>query len=143
MLHELADNEYDWRPERSTQGPITMVISKADRILYVYRNGEPIGRAALDITGGSAFGNHVFTMLEGSTGKASWFTPGRSGRKWMCVASDNASRRIDSDDIAARLRMNPEFATKLYDVVTPGTTVIVTDQSAARKPTQTMAVLGN
>ena len=143
MLRELSDNDYDWRPERSASGPITIVISGADRVMYVYRNGEPIGRASLENKDRGPLGNHVFTMLEGTTGRASWFTPGRSGRKWMRVASDDASRRIEADDLSARLHFNPEFAAKLYDVVTPGTTVIVTDQAAARKPSQAMAVLGN
>jgi hypothetical protein len=46
MLHPLAANEYDWRPERSSSGPITIVISSADKALYVYRNGNPIIQSA-------------------------------------------------------------------------------------------------
>src|SRR5205814_6436001 len=42
MLRPLAANDYDWRPERSEAGPITIVVSAADRVLYVYRNGNPI-----------------------------------------------------------------------------------------------------
>src|SRR5690242_6027272 len=51
MLHSLAANEYDWNPERSPSGPITIVVSSADKALYVYRNGNPIGRAALEVNG--------------------------------------------------------------------------------------------
>jgi hypothetical protein len=47
MLRPLAHNGYDWDPERSSSGPITIVVSAADRALYVYRNGNPIGRAAV------------------------------------------------------------------------------------------------
>src|SRR5436190_1087964 len=46
MVRRLATDEYDWRPERSAGGSITIVLSSADRALYVYRNGSPIGRAA-------------------------------------------------------------------------------------------------
>src|SRR4030095_9298850 len=49
MLLPLAKNDYDWNPERSTSGPITMVVSAADRAIYVYRNGNPIGRAAVEV----------------------------------------------------------------------------------------------
>src|SRR4026208_160241 len=41
MLQTLGNNGYDWHPERSPEGPITMVISSADRAMYVYRNGNP------------------------------------------------------------------------------------------------------
>src|SRR4029077_316425 len=30
MLRQLASNDYDWKPERSPSGPITMVVSVAD-----------------------------------------------------------------------------------------------------------------
>lgn len=143
MLRELKDDEYDWRPERSPTGPTTIVISGADKAMYIYRNGEPIGRASLVITGRGPLGNHVFSMLEGTTGKPSWFTPGKTGRRWLKVASDDASRRIDADELSKRLNFNPGLAEKLYDAVSPGTTVIVTDQSAARKPSKQVAVIGN
>jgi hypothetical protein len=41
MLRPLAANDYDWHPQRSSRGPITIVISSADRALYVYRSGNP------------------------------------------------------------------------------------------------------
>jgi hypothetical protein len=131
MLRPLANNDYDWNPERSPTGPITIVVSAADRALYVYRNGSPIGRAAVEVGGRGELGNHVFAMLEGTTGKLSLLVPGRSARRWMTVASEG--RRTDAEDIASRLRFNPELAQKLYDTITPGTTVVVTDQSVVRK----------
>src|SRR6478735_8419227 len=85
MLRPLKGDEYDWRPNRSASGPTTIVISAADKALYVYRNGEAIGRAVVDVRG--KLGNHVFSMLDGSTGKASRFAPGKQGRRWMCVTS--------------------------------------------------------
>ena len=56
MLRPLAHNDYDWKPERSSSGPITIVVSAADRALYVYRNGNPIGRAAVEIDGRGPLG---------------------------------------------------------------------------------------
>jgi hypothetical protein len=132
MLRPLANNEYDWQPERSASGPITMVLSAADRAIYVYRNGNPIGRAPVEVVGRGTLGNHVFTLLEGTTGKASRLAPGREGRRWMSVTSNG--RSADADEIASRLRMNPEFASKLYDTIAPGTTVVITDQPVVRKP---------
>src|SRR6516164_827094 len=132
MVRRLANDEYDWLPERSPGGPITIVLSSADRALYVYRNGNPIGRASVQINGPAPLGNNVFTLLEGSTGKPSQLAPGREARKWMRVTS--AGRPIEADDIASRIRFNTEFAQKLADELKPGTTVIVTDQPVVRNP---------
>jgi lipoprotein-anchoring transpeptidase ErfK/SrfK len=132
MLHSLAANEYDWNPERSPTGPITIVVSSADKALYVYRNGNPIGRAALQVNGRGRLGENVFTLLEGSTGKQSQLAPGREARRWMRVSGEG--RGVDADKLASRLRFSPEFATKVADEIAPGTTVIVTDSQVVRKP---------
>jgi len=132
MVRRLAKDEYDWRPERSFEGPITMVLSSADRALYVYRNGNPIGRAAVQINGRGPLGNNVFTLLEGSTGKPSQLAPGREARKWMRATGEG--RPVEAEQIASRIRFNTEFAQKLADKLKPGTTVIVTDQPVVRNP---------
>jgi hypothetical protein len=131
MLRPLAANQYDWRPERSPSGPITIVVSSADKALYVYRNGNPIGRAALEVKG-RRLGEHVFTLLEGATGKPSQLAPGRQAGRWMRV--DGAGESVTSEKLASRLRFSPEFAHKVANEITPGTTVIVTDAPAVRKP---------
>jgi hypothetical protein len=130
MVRPLASNEYDWKPERSPSGPITMVVSSADKAIYVYRNGNVIGRAPVEVSGRGSLGNHVFSLLEGTTDRQSSLAPGRAARKWMTVTS--SGRNVPADKIAARLRINPEFAAKVYDTLTPGTTVIITDQPVVR-----------
>jgi hypothetical protein len=137
MVRSLDKNDYDWRPERSLEGPITIVISSADQAMYVYRNGNPIGRAAVEIsgaglTGRDRLGNHVFTMLEGTTGKPSRFTPKHEEARWMRVTSEG--KPVDPDTLASRLRFSPDFADKLAPELKPGTTVIVTDYPVVRKP---------
>ncbi|HEU0275066.1 MAG TPA: L,D-transpeptidase [Candidatus Udaeobacter sp.] len=132
MVRQLARNEYDWRPERSPTGPITIVLSSGDRALYVYRNGNAIGRAAVEISGRGGLGNNVFTLLEGSTGKPSQLAPGREAGKWMRVSSEG--RAVEAEDLASRIRFNTDFAQKLADEIKPGTTVIVTDQQVVRNP---------
>jgi len=135
MVRRLARDEYDWRPERSPEGPITIVLSSADRALYVYRNGNPIGRAAVEISGRGVsgrerLGSHVFTLLEGGSGKPSQLAPGREAARWMRVSSEG--RAVDAQELASRIRFNTDFAQKLADEIKPGTTVIVTDQPAVR-----------
>ncbi len=134
-LRPLAANDYDWKPERSESGPVTMVVSAADKAVYVYRNGNVIGRAPLEVTGRGALGNQVYSLLAGTTDRQSSLAPGRAARKWMTVSS--SGRRVDADKIAARLRINPDFAAKVYDTLAPGATVIITDQPVVRRRGQT------
>ena len=137
MVRQLARDEYQWQPERSPEGPITIVLSSADRAMYVYRNGNPIGRAALEVggrglMGRDRLGSQVFTRLEGTTGKPSQLAPGREAGNWMRVSSEG--RGLDAEQLASRIRFNTEFAQKLADEIRPGTTVIITDQPVVRKP---------
>jgi hypothetical protein len=139
MLKPLAKGEFQWNPERSTSGPVTMLVSAADKALYVYRNGEPIGRAAIEVNG--RLGGHVFTMLDGVTAADSALVPGRPARIWMSVQSDAASRNSDVAALAKRVRISPEFAGKVYDTLKPGATLIVTDQPAVRKASRDFTIL--
>ena len=117
-----------------------MVVSAADKTIYVYRNGNPIGRAPVEISGRGSLGDHVFSLLEGTTGRQSSLAPGRAARRWMTVTS--SGRRADAEKIASRLRINPEFAGKVYDTLAPGTTVIITDQPVVRKGASTAILEG-
>jgi hypothetical protein len=100
MLRPLAKNDYDWHPERSPRGPITMVMSAADKAIYAYGNGNPIGRARVEIGGRGAFCDHVFSLLEGTTGRMRSLVPGRQARRWMWVTS--RGRLADAEKIASR-----------------------------------------
>src|SRR3954449_657072 len=140
MLRPLAKNEYDWNPERSSTGPVTIVVSTADRALYVYRNGNPIGRASVEVDGRGSLGDHVYSLLEGATERQSSLAPGRAGRRWMTVTS--RGRSVPAEKLSERLRINPEFANKVYDTIEPGTTVIVTDQPVVRNRGKTAILEG-
>lgn len=119
---------YEWAPERSPEGPITILASGADRTVYVYRNGTPIGRAVLEIDDPKRpLGSHVFTMLSGLSEEPSAFVRGRPAHQWMAVETEG---NTTLHDLAQRVRLPQEFAEKVYDVITPGTTIVVTDAPA-------------
>ncbi len=126
MLKPLAKGEYDWSPQRSTKGPITIMVSSADQSIYVYRNGQPIGRAAVQVSG--RLGDHVFTMLDGVGGGSSPFAPGRAARRWMSVSGSGSSPH----ELASKVNFSPEFAKKVDDLLSPGATIVVTDRHATR-----------
>ncbi len=125
MLRPLGKDEYDWHPERSGKGPVTIVLSTADRALYVYRNGEAIGRGSLETRG--KLGEGVFTMLEGSAGRPSTLAPGRDAGRWMSVGG-----RGNPEKIEQRIHFSPDFANKIAEEIGPGTTVVVTDKPVVR-----------
>jgi hypothetical protein len=60
----------------------------------------------------------------------------------MNVTTDSG-RNIDPDKIASRLRFNPDLAIKLYDIITPGTTVILTDHAVVRNANRGAAIFQN
>jgi hypothetical protein len=39
-----AAGGFKWTPEKEPKGPVSIIISGADRAAYVYRNGVEIGR---------------------------------------------------------------------------------------------------
>ena len=119
---------YEWTPERSPEGPITILASAADKTVYVYRNGEPIGRAVLQIDDPKRLlGSHVFTMLEGLSETPSAFVRGRPAHRWMAVRTEG---NATLSDLSRRVQVPPEFAEKVYDILLPGTTIVVTDAPA-------------
>jgi hypothetical protein len=141
-ISRSIEGEFEWNPERSVEGPITILASGADKTVYVYRNGIPIGRAALKIDNPTeSLGGHAFTMLAGAAETASAFVPGRPGHQWMAVKTDSKKNNASLDDLARRVHVAPGFAEKVYDIVTPGTTIVVTDAPALGTSPSDRAVL--
>ena len=136
------EGEFEWNPERSIEGPITILASGADKTVYVYRNGIAIGRAALRIDQPTeSLGGHAFTMLAGVAETSSAFVPGRPGHQWMAVKTDPKTNHNSLEDLARRVHVAPEFAEKVYNIVAPGTTIVVTDAPALRTSPSDRATL--
>jgi len=142
-LRPLAPGDYQWMPERSATGPVTIMISAADQKLYVYRNGVLIGRAAVGIRGPDPLGEHIFTLLEGVASKPSLLVPGRNALRWMEVTPGSKGSDVTADDLIRRLRLARPFAEKLYALVIPGTTVVVTDDPALREVDSNLTIIAN
>ena len=61
----------------------------------------------------------------------------------MTVDTDRSRGVASFDDLGKRLRVNPEFASKLYDALSPGATVVVTDAAPMRNTGRDFTVLAN
>jgi hypothetical protein len=112
-----AAGGFKWAPEKAPKGPVSIIISGADRTAYVYRNGVEIGRTP--VSGMERLsGSYVFTALElfDSSGR----------REWISTASSD--RRVPNlKDLANRVRFPSGFEDDIRSLITPGTTLVITN----------------
>jgi L,D-transpeptidase catalytic domain len=125
---ELAGNQdYRWRPELSTSGPVSVVISRTDRQAVVLRNGVEIGRAHATIEGDSS-GVRVATLTTSKTGAPQWIMVGVPG------GDADAGRPVDANELD-RLKVPHGFMEDVQAIMTPGSTVLVTDSPVTAQTT--------
>lgn len=123
---------FAWSPEAAPSGPLTILLSSADRRLRVLRNGVQIGTAHIEFEGAAPVGTTVLQLQSGLAGEESRYVPGRPRLQWLQVAfagTPDATPVVD--ELYGRVRISSSFARMLYDTLSPGTTVVVTDMPAA------------
>jgi len=129
---------YDWAPEKAPSGPLTVLVSTSEQLVLVIRNGIEIGRAKISVTGTSPFGTQAYVLLAGNTGLPSQVVPGRPGLLWQSIPLPGYASRpgttLDSDAIR-RVSVSPEFAALVYDQLTTGTTLVLTDAAVLSSTT--------
>ena len=63
----IAGGQFDWNPDKSPSGPVSLIVSSADKTVYVYRNGVEIGRAGIpNAQVVSPLNDRVFSALQGT-----------------------------------------------------------------------------
>ena len=128
----LPKGEFSWTPERATQGPITLVFSTRDEEVVVMREGVEIGRAAVTLTGDPMSGTHAYVLLEGQGDGPNTLVPGRPPLRWLQVEVPGAVPDLHQDLHAAirgeRLLVPPVFSQLVYESLSPGATMVVTDE---------------
>ncbi|MCW5581994.1 MAG: L,D-transpeptidase [Luteimonas sp.] len=126
-----------WDEAASPDGPVSVLVSLADRRVFVLRNGIGIGEAALRVADGFSIGGTVLMVVGGDSDNApSLADPERPGHRWTA----HPILGLDADAMAmlqlrlqARpLQVDPAFSQHLYDLLVPGTTVLLTDLPAVR-----------
>src|SRR5580692_9951121 len=136
----LKPGDYAWHPEVSPVGPVVVLVSLPDQVLYLYRNGVQIGRSTVS-TGKPAkrTPTGVFTVLqkkvrhESSIYKGAQM-PHMQRLTWTGVAI-HAGNLPGYPASAGCVRLPVDFAANLYSVTTIGTTVIIADHNSAPKET--------
>jgi hypothetical protein len=116
----IPKSRFVWTPEKATKGPMSIIVSAGDGTAHVYRNGVEIGHALIGgLSTRTVSGTHVFSALT---------TVDSDGRRDWLSSTSIGGRRPNLEDLAKRVTIPPAFRDDVRVLITPGTTLIVTDQ---------------
>ncbi len=115
-----------WRPFLSPTGPVSIVISAADRRLIVLRNGVEIGSAPISIDG-PVTQPAAYSLQSVDGGSFQWLRIALPGQK-DTDATVSANER-------ARLHLPERFRRSLAAILQPGATAVVTANSLQQSDT--------
>ena len=116
--------QFRWEPEKSPTGPVSMVLSTADRRLFVLRNGIEVGRSVVYFGDpGPAPGTHAFIVASGGM-------PG-SMPPWLRIGipghADDDGKPLTEADLA-KVGVPPQFVADVLPLLVPGTVLLKTDE---------------
>jgi len=117
-----AAGQFEWNPDKSPSGPVSVIVSSADKTAYVYRNGIEIGRAGIPNSQVvSPLNDRVFSALNGldPDGHLRWVQVTATGKD-----SSNESLFLATQKSGLPMR----FLADAKTVITPGATIIFTDR---------------
>jgi hypothetical protein len=144
---KLSSNEtYRWNPENAMEGPVSIIISGADKRMVVFRNGIEIGRCKVTITNPQdSLGTHVYVAHEEkSSGDVQ---PGQQiAIRWLAFPVEDLryGKAKGHPFMEGRILVPDEFMKELGMLFTPGTHIMVTDASIIAGSSGTkMAVLSS
>lgn len=112
--------DVEWHPERSPEGPVSVLVSAADRRAVVLRNGIVIGSAAVSVEA-PVTGSWAYALRNVDQAGQHWL-------KFQLSPTAPAEAPVERDEWR-RFRAPEEFKRAVAAIVGPGTTVIVTADS--------------
>jgi hypothetical protein len=126
------DQEQRWTPDAAPAGPISIVMSAADRRLIVFRNGVEIGRAKVAIRDpAEPFGTHVYTLLNAAAQRPDASPDQPTPSRWLAVSvpghEGDGGASLDPAQVA-RVTIPPKFLANVRAALAPGATLVVTDK---------------
>jgi len=141
-----AKETYRWNPDISSSGPVSMLISRADKRLVVVRNGKEIGRCKISIANEKdSIGTFVYVAHE-KNGTA--ITGNGKNVQWLsCELSDvnyGSGTHGDHQSQLSRIKIPDAFLKEIQPLMSEGTTMMITDAPILRKTTgKELAVLSS
>jgi hypothetical protein len=116
---------YTWTPDLSPTGPVSIIVSTGDQQVVVLRNGVEIGRA------------HASVQQETNQPQVMTFAGGKR-HEWIQVgvsALIGEPAEIISTEKVEQMQLPAAFVAGMRSVITPGTTVLVTQASVSPQST--------
>lgn len=116
----LPGGGFEWQPEKSPKGAVSIIFSMPDEHVYVYRDGTQIGRATFALDAKEQLrGTHVYSALEAASVDAP--------REWLSTTSIGGGTPPSVKALATVTTVPAEFIRNVRAILEPGTTLIVTD----------------
>lgn len=105
-----------WQPELAPTGPVSIMISGADRRVTVIRNGRVIGSASVDFDD-PVQGTQVFLLQARQEGASRWLR--------FDLSKPGVGEPVEASTLK-RFRVSDAFRQAVTPIVAPGTTVVIT-----------------
>ena len=132
--------ESRWQPEKSPDGPVSIIVSAADRRVIVLRDGVEIGRARLAIGDPTVpLGTKAFVLQAAPDGTPGGHSP--TGMRWVGISLPGSA--IGGRDLNDKSGVSApsDFVNQVYGILTPGATLYVTDSSVLETTGTSLSVL--
>jgi len=126
----LVAGSFEWQPEKSPKGALSIILSMRDSTAYVYRNGVQIGRTRFELGKGVKIkGSHVYSALSrvDSAGR----------REWLSTKSIGGQRSPNVKALAEKVKFPADFLAKVRPLIVPGTTLILSDLPVSKQTRST------
>jgi hypothetical protein len=128
---------YSWNDDAAPDGPVSVLVSMADKHVFVLRNGVNIAEGPLEVADGFALHGSVLMVIGNEKDNTpSLIDPSQTSWQWSAypILGVNAdSLPMLQMELQDRpLRVDDAFAKRIHAILTPGTTILLTDLPAQR-----------
>ena len=121
-----------WSDPGESLGPISVLISRADRRAYVYRGGTQIGSAPVALDNpGARTGVAAFSLLERPSPEQ--LASPSPNLRWSAVQVSNPQAGLTPAEQLGQFSMDAHFLHSLLLAMDVGSTLIITDLPSSRE----------
>lgn len=128
QLKNGETSKFIWQPELAPSGPVSMIFSKKDKKLFLIRDGITIGECPVRT---SLFSKHV----SGTSAFvfSGWKIDSQEGTRSSAWTQVSGHADHHTETLDEWLKLDPNFQHILQGTLTPGTNLIITNESV-KKP---------
>jgi hypothetical protein len=127
-------SSFSWDPARAPEGPLSVLVSAADRRAIVIRNGTVIGSAPVTVDG-PVTGTWAYALRNID----------EAGQHWVRIELSAASGQGQAPEVPrnewSRFHAAEDFRRAVASNIQPGTTIIITSDSLAETSATPLTVM--